>query len=131
MDENVSLILTVRQNTHQFPMPTPVHFITIEQLLEMHENGKPYTLVDVLEADQYSEGHIPEAVSLPGSQIDAAAPKVLPDKNATIVTYCASFMCHASTEAARKLTEMGYKNVLDYKAGKKGWQTAGLPLAKE
>ncbi len=110
-------------------MPSHVDFIPLEELLEMHENGEPYVLVDVLEPDAYAEGHIPDAVSLPAGEIESRAAEVLPDKKKLIVTYCASYMCHASTDAARKLMSMGYR-VLDYKAGKKGWAAAGLPLQK-
>jgi rhodanese-related sulfurtransferase len=107
-----------------------ISFATIEQLLEMRENGQNFTVVDVLSADSYAQGHIPEALSLPADQIEEKAAEVLPDKDATIVTYCARYMCRASTNAARKLQEMGYKHVLDYKAGLKGWQMADMPLAK-
>ena len=108
----------------------PLTFIPIETLLQMRENAQPFTLVDVLDAQQYADGHLPMAVSLPSDQVEKAAAVVLPDKNATIIVYCASYMCHASSEAALKLQSMGYTNVLNYKAGKKGWVSAGLPLAK-
>ncbi len=109
---------------------THVTFIPIEQLLEMIENKESFTLVDVLDADQYEQGHLPGAVSLPSDTIETNAATILPDKKKQLVTYCASYMCHASTEAARKLKDMGYKNVYDYKAGKKGWTAAGMPIAR-
>lgn len=108
----------------------PVTFITLEQFLEMKENGKPYTVVDVLDEEAYSEGHIPEAINIPSEKIEEEATGTLPDKEQSLIVYCASYMCHASTDATRKLQELGYKHVYDYKAGKKGWTAAGLPLAK-
>lgn len=107
-----------------------VTFITLEQYLEMKENGKPYTVVDVLDEEAYKEGHIPEAINIPSEKIEAEAPNTLPKKEQPLIVYCANYMCHASTDATRKLQEMGYKHVYDYKAGKKGWTAAGLPLAK-
>ena len=111
-------------------MPARVSFITIETLLEMMENKDIFKLVEVLSEEDYAKGHIPGAVNIPTDQIAERAPKELPDKNEAIVTYCASYKCHASTEAARKLTDMGYTKVLDYKASKKGWEAAGMPLQK-
>ena len=46
----------------------------------------------------------------------------------TIVVYCASFECQASTNAAKKLISLGFKNVLDYKGGLKDYKEANLPL---
>lgn len=45
------------------------------------------------------------------------------------VLYCWSFLCTASTTAARKLSAMGYR-VLDYKGGLKEWKEKGNPLAR-
>ena len=39
--------------------------------------------------------------------------------------------CEASTEEARELEEMGYRNVLHYAEGKQGWLRAGLPVESE
>jgi rhodanese-related sulfurtransferase len=39
--------------------------------------------------------------------------------------------CEASTEEARELEEMGYRNVLHYAEGKQGWLRAGLPVEVE
>ena len=39
--------------------------------------------------------------------------------------------CETSTEEARELEEMGYRNVLHYAEGKQGWFRAGLPVEGE
>jgi len=106
-----------------------VKFISIETVLEMRENNKDFKLVDVLREESYKEDHIPGAINIPKDMLQGLAPKHL-DKKDTIVVYCASYGCHASTNAAKALLEMGYKKVLDFKAGKKGWVDAGLELEK-
>jgi len=105
-----------------------LQFVSKEKILEMMENKEPFTLVEVLSEESYGKGHIPQAINIPADQIEEKAPNTLPDKNALIVVYCSSFTCTASTGTARKLQSMGYTNVLDYKGGKKDWQTADLPL---
>jgi rhodanese-related sulfurtransferase len=104
-------------------------FIPIETLLEIQENQEDVMIVDVLSEDAYKQGHIPGAMNIPTDQIEQRAQDVL-DKSKPVVTYCASYACPASTNAARKLLEMGYTDVLDYKAGKQGWTSAGLELAQ-
>ena len=104
-----------------------VEMIPIEKVIEMRENDVNFKLVEVLGEDQYEEGHIPGAMNIPEDKLEDEAHERL-EKHETIVVYCASYSCHASTNSARKLMDMGYKNVLDYKAGKKGWQHGGLKL---
>ncbi|MDD5677027.1 MAG: rhodanese-like domain-containing protein [Kiritimatiellae bacterium] len=103
--------------------------ITLETLMEMKENKEAFTLVDTLSGESYHEGHIPGAINIPVDKIDQLAPTLL-DKRATIVTYCGGYACTASTRAARTLLDLGYKHTLDFKAGKKGWQDAGLEMEK-
>lgn len=105
-------------------------FISIEDLLEMEANGQEYKLIEVLPEKNYKEGHIPGAINIPWDDLETKAPELLKKKD-LIVTYCAGYSCHSSINAVIKLTEMGYKNVLDYKAGKRGWLHAGLKLVKE
>lgn len=107
-----------------------VKFTPIETILEMRENKEKFKIVDVLSAEDYAESHIPDAINIPVENMEAEAPKKL-NKDETIIVYCRSYTCGASTMGARKLMEMGFKKVLDYKAGKKGWLDAGLPLIKK
>lgn len=106
---------------------TDLKLIPIEAVLERMENDKPFKLVEVLSRDQYEECHLPGAINLPLSELDELAPQEL-DREDDIVVYCASYSCHASTKAARRLTEMGYAHVTDFKGGKAEWRKAGLDL---
>ena len=66
-------------------------------------------------------------ISIPVAEIVHKAGKLL-KKGDTIVVYCASFECSASTIAAEKLKELGYKKVLDYKGGLKDYKEGGGKL---
>ena len=72
---------------------------------------------------------MPGAINIPVDKLKEIAPKML-KKSDKIVVYCASYQCHASTNGARILLEMGYKNVLDFKGGKKTRVDAGFELIK-
>jgi rhodanese-related sulfurtransferase len=102
-----------------------LNFVTLEELMEMKENDDNFTLLDTLSEDMFSDWHIPGAKHIPASEIEDRAEDEL-DKSDTIVTYCANYKCHASTKAARKLIELGFSDVRDFKGGKKIWQEAGL-----
>jgi len=104
-----------------------LRFITMENLLEMLENKAPFKLVEVLAKEEYDKGHIPRAISIPLDELETRAKQKL-KKTDTVVVYCASYACHASTKAARRLLDLGYQHVLDFKGGKRWWQHAGLEL---
>ncbi len=104
-----------------------VKMITRDQLLEMVCSGRNVRIVDVLDRKFYAAEHIKSAISIPLDEIEQRAMQAL-NRNDTIVTYCASFECQASTKAAEKLSALGFSSVLDYKGGIKDWKEAGLPL---
>jgi rhodanese-related sulfurtransferase len=105
---------------------TALTFIGIEKILELEANQEPYILIEVLSPDSYAKGHLPHAINIPYEKIDEEAPKL--DKSKTIVTYCNGYTCSASTDAAKKFMELGFKKVYDFKMGKPGWEKAGLPV---
>jgi len=104
-----------------------INKITREELIKMRDMGSEFKLVDVLPAESFTKEHIPGAISIPLAEMGKKAARLL-KKNETVVVYCGSFDCQASTEAAKKLQALGYKNVLDYKGGLKDYKEAGLPL---
>lgn len=104
-------------------------YVPLEELLTMMENNDKFKLVEALSEEAYREGHIPGAVNVPVERATEEAGRKL-KKSDKIVVYCASYTCHASTKLARQLMKLGYKKVMDFKAGKKGWTDAGLELEK-
>lgn len=88
--------------------------------------GSP-TLVEALGPIYFDDAHLPGAINIPHDQVDALAPKLLPDRDAEIIVYCASTTCQNSEIAARRLEHLGYTHVSDYVDGKADWVEAGLP----
>lgn len=101
--------------------------ITREELQRMRAAQEKFTLVDVLSRESFDREHIPGAVSMPLAGLKRLALRLL-DKNDTIVVYCASFECNASSAAAQQLEALGFTHVLDYKGGLKDYKEGGLAL---
>lgn len=66
-------------------------------------------VVDVRTPQEYKQGYIPGAISLPLDKLQYRAEQALPDKEAAVILYCLSGA--RSTQAAQLLVQMGYKNV--------------------
>jgi len=101
--------------------------ISRDELLKLINSGEKFKLVDVLTRESFEKEHIKGSISAPLDNIGKKTAKML-KKADKIVVYCASFDCHASTEAAEKLLSMGYKDVLDYKGGLQDYKEANLPM---
>lgn len=108
-------------------MKDGVKEISYEQFMSIRNSGEKYKLFDVLDSASYNKGHIEGAVSFPLDTINKTTAQTRLSKDDHIIVYCGSFQCTASTEAAKKLSALGY-NVLDYKGGLKEWQDNGNKL---
>ena len=102
--------------------------ITREELEARLNRGEEVVLVETLGPKYYEDAHLPGAINIPHPEVDALAPKMLPDKSAEVVVYCSNRACQNSPQAARRLAALGYENVYDYEEGKQDWIEAGLPI---
>jgi rhodanese-related sulfurtransferase len=58
--------------------------------LKTKVDRKEATIVETLASGEYRKAHIPGALNIPPEQIKELAPRLLPNKDAEIVTYCAN-----------------------------------------
>jgi rhodanese-related sulfurtransferase len=101
--------------------------ITREGLKAKLDRGEEVVLIETLGPRYYEDAHLPGAINIPHTEVDALAPEMLPDKSAEVVVYCSNRACQYSPQAARRLAALGYENVYDYEEGKQDWIEAGLP----
>jgi rhodanese-related sulfurtransferase len=85
------------------------------------------TLVDALPQSYYDQQHLPGAVNLVETDLDSRAATVLPDRAATVVTYCSNTACGNSRAVARRLEKLGYRDIRTYPGGIQDWVDAGFP----
>jgi rhodanese-related sulfurtransferase len=104
--------------------------LTLSKLNERLGTNRALVLVEALPEKYYRDGHLPGARHLPHDQVAQLAGKVLPERDAEIVVYCASSTCQNSHIAARHLIQLGYARVAVFPGGKKEWIEAGLSLER-
>ncbi len=108
-------------------MTDPISRAELRRKLEGRDRP---VVIEALPAKYYEERHLPGAINIPHDAVELAAPKLLPDKDIEIVTYCASAACRNSDIAAERLAALGYRNVRVYREGKADWIAAGLPVER-
>ena len=91
--------------------------------------------LDVREADEYAEGHIPGARHVPRGFLEVKADLShakrdpwLADRSRKLVLYCGGG--NRSALAARTLREMGFERVLSLAEGWTGWSARGYPVER-
>ena len=82
------------------------------------------TVVDVREASEWEQGHLPGAHHVSKSYIEQQIEGIAPDRDAPVILYCAGGV--RSLFAAQTLAEMGYTDVASMSGGFQGWKGAGL-----
>jgi molybdopterin/thiamine biosynthesis adenylyltransferase/rhodanese-related sulfurtransferase len=108
----------LREARGQIPEVTP------PEVDALREAGQA-TLVDVREASEWDQGHVPGAVHISKSYIEQQIEAAVPDRDARVVTYCAGGV--RSLFAAQTLRDMGYTNVASMSGGFQQWKSQGLP----
>jgi len=100
-----------------------VETITKEELLKKMKEGR-VQVVNVLDPEWYKLGIIKGSKRIPLDELDQRLSEL--DRAREVVTYCANTQCTASSEAAKKLAQKGFK-VRAYEGGIKEWKETGLP----
>jgi rhodanese-related sulfurtransferase len=105
--------------------------ITAGELRRKIEAGDTFVLVDALAPMVYAHSHLPGAINIPPSAVDAdRVAGRIPDLSTEIVVYCANPECDDSVATAQRLEGLGYTNVRHYSGGKDEWRAAGYPLER-
>ena len=86
--------------------------ITMGEAVEMMASESDYIILDVRRPDEFSAGHIPNAVNIPNESIGADEIDELPDKDRLILVYCRSG--NRSKQASEKLVRLGYTNIVEF-----------------
>lgn len=86
--------------------------ITMEEAAEIFKLTGDYIILDVRREDEFAGGHIPGAINIPNESIGEKDIPLLPNKGKTIYVYCRSG--NRSKQAAAKLVQLGYTNIIEF-----------------
>jgi len=96
---------------------------------EIHD-GKKAVFLDARSRENYMDGHIAGAVSLPVNRFEEeieSLEKRYP-YSTYLITYCSGRECDDSHELAQNLLMVGYENVSVFIDGYPGWRNEGFPV---
>ncbi len=100
------------------------------KIAKLSYDGGKTLFVDARSNDDYNEGHIKGAISLPVGEFDERVGNLLdhysPDQS--IITYCSGRTCEDSHRLAQMLIDLGYENVSIMIDGFPGWKENGYPV---
>ena len=86
--------------------------ITAEEAKKIMDLGEEHIILDTREQDEFDEGHIPNAILIPYTEIENQAEEMIPYKDKLILVYCRSG--RRSKIAAESLAKIGYTNVKEF-----------------
>lgn len=98
--------------------------LSVEEVKDLLTRNGKYLLLDVREKEEYREGHLEGAVSLPRGFLELKVETAVSDKSAPVIAYCAGGV--RSLLAAKAMKEMGYERVISMAGGFTAWKTAGF-----
>ena len=99
--------------------------VTRDQLLTLVEHNDVVVL-DVRPRDEYDQGHIPGAVSVPLAELEARLRTLR--KRIEVIAYCRGPYCVLAPQAVEFLRGRGFR-ARRLEDGMPEWRLAGLPVA--
>ena len=92
-------------------------------------NNDDVVVLDVRENNEYSTGHIRNAIHIPMASLNKRINELEKYKNKAILAYCRSGS--RSNQACRSLSKLGFEKVSNLAGGIMAWTGANLPVSKK
>ena len=86
--------------------------ITAQEAKRIMDTETDYVIIDARTEEEFTAGHIENAILIPEYEIVERAEKELPNKDALILVYCRSG--RRSKIASEELAKLGYTNVKEF-----------------
>jgi len=101
--------------------------LSVDEVNEIVKNNEDYLIIDARSVDEYKDGHIKGAISIPESDIKKRIEEIPKDR--PVIVYCYGSNCNTSAIVANILVKYGFKKV--YTIGGTGiteWKEKGYPV---
>src|SRR5579863_6559790 len=99
--------------------------IDVEKAAELAARPGMFVL-DARTMEEFSDGHLKNAVLIPHTDVQAKADQLPKDKEMPLLVYCRSGK--RSAMACQTLAGLGYKKLYNLDGGILAWQDAGKPV---
>ena len=99
-----------------------VREISADELRRMKAGGEDFSLIDVREREDWYNGTIPGAQTIPRGVLELKIDHVTTDKDSKIVLYCGGG--GRSALSAYMLQRMGFRNIYSLAGGYNGWKSS-------
>ena len=106
---------------------TRVREVSTSDVWKKIQSKDDFLLVDVRDADEWDQGHLPSAMHMSKGIIERDIEKKIPNMMQEIVLYCGGG--YRSALAADNIQKMGYTNVLSMAGGFRAWTQEERPLS--
>jgi rhodanese-related sulfurtransferase len=104
--------------------------VTAAPSVDVHEARRRQAagalLVDVRQAEEWSNGHAPQARLMPSGSLPGRLAEIPRDREVLLI--CRSG--NRSSSAQRQLLQLGYEQVFNVSGGMHAWARAGLPVER-
>ncbi len=91
-------------------------------------NREDAQVVDVREAAEFSDGHVPDSRNIPLAKLGERAGELDKYKDRALIVCCATGM--RSGKAIGQLKQLGFSKLYNLEGGVDAWVGAGLPIKK-
>lgn len=103
-----------------------INTVELSDFQEILTTGDDFILLDVRTPEEFSSGHLENAVNINYYNQDFANQLANLDADKKVLLYCKSGS--RSSGAAEKLVKAGFDEVIELKGGMLAWQASGLPV---
>jgi rhodanese-related sulfurtransferase len=103
-----------------------------EEASQLVESGE-YSVLDVREAADHANGHLPGAINVPRGTLEVVADTTHPAKGEALQDRSQKILCYCGGGtrgllAAKTLKDMGFTDVVSLSGGFRGWKESDLPV---
>jgi phage shock protein E len=105
-----------------------IHQVNSQEASKMLQSNKKLVILDVRTPEEFSAGHIKNAINIDIRQADAFSKIDKLNKNGTYLVHCRTY--HRSTTAVKHMKEAGFSNIYQIMDGFSGWSQNNLPVVK-
>ncbi|MCJ7750446.1 MAG: rhodanese-like domain-containing protein [Armatimonadetes bacterium] len=112
-------------------LPKGIRGVDLPEALSAFDEDAALFL-DARSPEDYAEGHVPGALSLPAYEFDAQFPEIADrvEEAQSIIVYCDGVECSDSIHVAERLVEYGFPDVSVFESGWRAWAESGAPVSE-